>query len=141
MKPNAMTYTSKTLALAAAGALALTLAACDSKPATDNPARTFESLVENAGRASGPLPPAPGSSGATSPRMSGDAALAAKVKAALSTDPALRSIKVDVDAANGVITLSGTADTPAKSDHAAMVALQVDGVRSVRNEMLVVKGS
>jgi hyperosmotically inducible protein len=73
--------------------------------------------------------------------MSGDAALAAKVKTALSSDPALRSMKVEVDAANGVITLSGAADTAAKSDQAATVALQVEGVRSVRNEMVVVKGS
>jgi osmotically-inducible protein OsmY len=40
-----------------------------------------------------------------------------------------------------VITLSGTADTPAKSHQAAMVALNVDGVRSVKNEIVVVKGS
>ncbi|HXV11824.1 MAG TPA: BON domain-containing protein [Burkholderiales bacterium] len=141
MKPHSMTYASRTLTLAAAGALALMLNACDSKPSSDNAARTLENLVENAGRDSGSMPPTPGSTGAPSPNMSGDAALAAKVKAALSTDPALRSMKVEVDAANGVITLTGTADTAAKSDQAATVALQVEGVHTVRNEMVVVKGS
>ena len=141
MKPHATTVTSRTLALAAASALALMLNACDSKPSSENAARSFENLVENAGRDSGPTPPDPGSTGAASPSMSGDAALAAKVKAALSSDPDLRSMKVEVDAANGVITLSGTADTAAKSDQAATVALQVEGVRSVRNEVVVVKGS
>lgn len=141
MEPNAMTYLSRTLTLATAGALALTLAACDPKPAADNPAKTFDSLVENAGRNLEPVAPAAGAKGANSSNMSSDAALAARVKAALSTDPGLRSITVDVNAANGVITLYGTADTPAKSQQAAMVALNVDGVRSVKNEMVVVKGT
>lgn len=139
MKPNAMTYPSMLLTLATAGAL--TLAACDSKPGADNPAKTFESLVENAGRNSGPMAPAAGTAATTSSSVGSDAALAARVKAALSTDPGLRSIKVAVNADNGVITLSGTADTPAKSNQAETVALQVEGVRSVKNEMVVVKGS
>jgi osmotically-inducible protein OsmY len=63
------------------------------------------------------------------------------VKAALSAEPGLRSITVDVKSADGVITLYGTADTPASSHRAAMVALNVDGVRSVKNEMVVVRGS
>ena len=141
MKPNAMTYPSRMLTLATAGALSLTLAACDSKPAADNPARTFDSLVENAGRNSGPMAPAAGTKGTASSSMGSDAALAARVKAALSTDPGLRSIKVDVNAADGVITLYGTADTPATSHQAETVALKVDGVRSVKNEMVVVRGS
>jgi osmotically-inducible protein OsmY len=70
-----------------------------------------------------------------------DWALAARVTAALSADPGLRSVTVDVKSADGVITLYGTADTPANSHRAAMVALNVDGVRSVKNEMVVVRGS
>jgi osmotically-inducible protein OsmY len=139
MSPNAMT--GRLLILATAGALALTLTACDLKPAADNPAKTFESPVENAVRNAGPMGPAEGTESSASASMASDAALAARVEAALSNDPALRSIKVNVDAANGVITLSGTADTPGKSDQAATVALQVDGVRSVKNEMVVVRGS
>jgi hypothetical protein len=136
-----MRFTGRTLYLATAGALALTLAACDSKLAADNSPKTSESYVENAGRNPGPMTPATGTRGAASPSMGSDSALAAKVRTALSTDPDLRSITVNVDAANGVITLSGTADTPAKSHQAAMVALNVDGVRSVKNEIVVVKGS
>ena len=146
MEPNAMTYLSRTLTLATAGALALTLAACDPKPAADNPAKTFDSLVENAGRnlEPAPAPAAPAGAGMTHSQSGGpatDLALAARVTAALSADPGLRSVTVDVKSADGVITLYGTADTPAKSHRAAMVALGVDGVRSVKNEMVVVRGS
>jgi hypothetical protein len=41
MEPNAMTYLSRTLTFATAGALTLTLAACDPKPAADNPGKIF----------------------------------------------------------------------------------------------------
>jgi osmotically-inducible protein OsmY len=67
--------------------------------------------------------------------------LEARVKAALSADPALRSVTVDVKSADGIVTLYGTADSPANSHQAAMVALNVEGVRSVKNEMVVVRGS
>ena len=141
MKSNAMTYPGRTLMLATAGVLALTLTACDSKPAANNPAGTFDSYVENAGRPSGPMAPAAATNGAASTGIGGDAALAARVKAALSADPGLRSITVDVKSADGVVTLYGTADTPATSHRAALLALDVDGVRSVKNEMVVVRGS
>jgi osmotically-inducible protein OsmY len=63
------------------------------------------------------------------------------VKAAISSNPSLRSVAVGVDSDNGVVTLYGTADTPALSLQAAMIALNVAGVRSVKNEMVIVKGS
>jgi hypothetical protein len=132
--------------LAIAGALLLGLAACDQKPKADNPGKTFDKLVENAGRnlesAPTPAPVAPGP-GMAQPggNLATDAALAARVKAALSAEPDLRSVTVDVKSADGIITLYGTADSSAKSHQAAMVAMAVEGVRSVKNEMVVVRGS
>lgn len=143
MKSNATMTLGRTLGLALAGALMLGLAACDPQPKADNPGKSFDSLVENAGRDRESAPaPAPGpqsmnQSGGSAP----DAVLEARVKAALSADSDLRSVMVDVKSTDGVVTLYGTADTPAKSHRAAMVALSVDGVRSVRNEMVVVRGS
>jgi hyperosmotically inducible periplasmic protein len=140
------THFSKTLSLTIAGALLLGLAACDQKPKADEPGKTFDKLVENAGRnlesAPAPAPVAPGQ-GAAQPGGSPaiDAALAAKVKAAVSSEPELRSVTVDVKAADGIVTLYGTADSSAKSHQAAMVAMNVEGVRSVKNEMVVVRGS
>lgn len=141
MKSNAMTYPSRALTLATASVLALTLTACDSKPAVDNQAKTFDSHVKNAGRDSGPMAPAAEAKGAASAGIGSDLALEARVKAALSADSGLRSITVDVKSTDGVVTLYGTADTPATSHRAAMVALGVDGVRSVKNEMVIVRGS
>jgi BON domain-containing protein len=139
-------YLGKTLSLTIAGALLLGLAACDQEPKADSPGKTLDKLVENAGRdlesAPAPAPVAPGQSAAQpggSPAT--DAAIAARVKAALSAEPELRTVVVDVKSADGIVTLYGTADSSAKSHQAAMVALNVDGVRSVKNEMVVVRGS
>jgi hypothetical protein len=146
MKSNTTLILSKTLDFTVAGTLILGLAACDMNPRSDNAGKTFDSLVENAGRnlesAPAPAPVAAGQ-GMTQPGGSPatDAALAARVKAALSAEPGLRSVTVDVRSADGVVTLYGTADTSARSHQAAMVALNVDGVRSVKNEMVVVRGS
>jgi len=151
-EPNGSTYflekpmkvrmqPSKSLCVAMVGALAFGVAACDLKPSADNPGKIFDSLVENAGRNAEP-PAGVAVQNVSQPiSPATDAVLAARVKAALSADPGLRSITVDVNAANGVITLYGTADTPARSHQAAMIALNVDGVRSVKNEMVIVKGS
>ncbi len=146
MKSRTTLHPGKTLSLTIAGALLLGLAACDQKPQADIPSKTFDNLVENAGRnlesAPAPAPLAPGQ-GMAQPGSSPatDAALAARVKAALSAEPDLRSVAVDVKSADGIVTLYGTADSPAKSHQAAIVAMNVDGVRSVKNEMVVVRGS
>lgn len=137
MKSNALTNLGTTLGLATACALAL--AACDVEQQAGNAGKTFDSYVEKAGRTMQQAAIPAENKSDTSP--ANDVVLAARVKAAISADPGLRSVTVDVNAAGGVVTLYGTADTPARSHQAAMVALNVEGVRSVRNEMVIVKGS
>ena len=144
MKTPARIHLYRTLTLVAAAALALGLAACDQKTETGD-TQTFEKLVQNAGRDREPPAPMPGADAMKKSDSRGgagaDAAVEARVKAALSADPGLRSLTVDVKSADGIVTLYGTADTPANSHQAAMVALNVEGVRSVKNEMVVVRGS
>lgn len=143
MKSNSTMTPGRAVSLAIAGALSVGLAACDVQPKADKPGKSFDNLVENAGRdrdsTRAPAPPrqSMNPSGASAP----DAVLEARVRAALSADPGLRSVTVDVKSSDGVVTLYGTADSAANSHQAAMVALNVDGVRSVRNEMVVVRGS
>jgi hyperosmotically inducible protein len=142
MKTPARIHLHRTLAVVAAGALALGLAACDQKPEAKD-AQTFEKLVQNAGRDPAAAEPAADAMSKSDGRAGAgiDTVLEARVKAALSADPALRSVTVDVKSADGIVTLYGTADSPANSHQAAMVALNVEGVRSVKNEMVVVRGS
>lgn len=79
---------------------------------------------------------------ANASRARDDAALAGKVQAALSAEPHLSStIIMDVNASNGVVTLSGAVGDPETREHASHIALSVEGVTSVRNRILVVKSS
>jgi osmotically-inducible protein OsmY len=148
MKSNSMKILGATLRLGLAGALLLGLAACDRDSQAENPAKSFDRLVQDAGRDREAVPArtVPADAGMSQPQSGSpdpatDLVLAARVKAALSADPGLRSVTVDVKSTDGVVTLYGTADSAAKSHQASMVALNVDGVRSVRNEMVIVRGS
>ena len=67
--------------------------------------------------------------------------LAGKVKSALGSDPALKTLAIDAGASDGVVTLYGTADNRRNRDKAAKVAAGVPGVKSVKNELVIVAGS
>ena len=67
--------------------------------------------------------------------------LAGKVKSALGADPVLKTLAIDAGASDGVVTLYGTADNRRNRDKAAKVASGVPGVKSVKNELVIVAGS
>ena len=66
-----------------------------------------------------------------------DAAITAKVKTALIGEPGLKALQINVDTANGVVTLSGAVDSPQTLDRATQVAQAVQGVKSVDNRLNV----
>jgi len=68
-------------------------------------------------------------------------ALAGKVKSALGADPVLKMLAIDAKAADGAVTLYGTADNKKNRDKAGRVASEVPGVKSVKNELVIVAGS
>lgn len=70
-----------------------------------------------------------------------DSALGNRVRSALITDQSIEIGGVEVAAANGVVTLYGTVQMPADKDRAAILALGIDGVRSVVNNLVVIRGS
>ena len=66
-----------------------------------------------------------------------DATITTKVKTAVLAEPGLKTLQIDVDTKNGVVTLAGTVDTPALKDRAQQVAQAVNGVKSVDNNLTV----
>jgi len=66
-----------------------------------------------------------------------DAAITAKVKTAMIGEPGLKALQINVDTANGVVTLTGAVDTPQNLDRATQVAQAVEGVKSVDNRLNV----
>ena len=66
-----------------------------------------------------------------------DAALTAKVKAALIADPDVEAARIDVDSHDGSVKLSGTQSTEASVDRALSIARAVHGVKAIDNQMRV----
>jgi hyperosmotically inducible protein len=60
-----------------------------------------------------------------------------KTRALLAAADDLRDSTIDVDVDNEVVTLSGTVATPAQKNRAAQVARGVEGVKNVRNNLVV----
>ena len=69
-----------------------------------------------------------------------DATITAKVKTALIGEPGLKALQINVDTANGVVTLSGTVDSPSSVDRVTRVVMAVQGVKLVDNRLSVKQG-
>jgi hyperosmotically inducible periplasmic protein len=74
-------------------------------------------------------------------RMAGeyvdDKALQARVKAALANDPAVQSLRVDVEVNRGEVSLGGYVDSAEERDAAVAAARKVSGVTKVVNNLAV----
>lgn len=137
----------------AASVLALGLAACGQEqgPAEktgQNIDRTVEDAVKKMEQAAtGAGQRAEEAGAAITEKVAGagkaidDVALTAKVKTALITEPKLKALPIDVESRDGVIMLNGTTDSLASRDRASQVAANVEGVRSVLNNLKVASGS
>ena len=63
--------------------------------------------------------------------------VSARIKAKLLEDRGLSAFKVDVDTADGVVTLSGTVDSHEAIERALQLALSTEGVRKVISTLQV----
>jgi hypothetical protein len=131
---------------AVAAALTLGLAACGERPSNDR-------FGQNLERGNNVTPPpgrtadtAPGTDNNKNPRTADaskavdDATLTNRVKSAINSDSNLKSLTINVDTMAGVVTLKGTADTRENSQKAEQIASSVEGVRTVKNELVVTSG-
>jgi hyperosmotically inducible periplasmic protein len=78
---------------------------------------------------------------AEEPKPDPNKELAQRVKRALESDRKIPAAAIDVTAADGKVTLWGTAASAAERSLAAQAAAKVDGVKGVDNQIKVVKGS
>jgi osmotically-inducible protein OsmY len=66
-----------------------------------------------------------------------DSAITAKVKAAIFDDDSLKSRQINVETFKGVVQLSGFVDSSKSYNKAEQIAEDVDGVKSVINNIVV----
>jgi hyperosmotically inducible periplasmic protein len=66
-----------------------------------------------------------------------DAAITAKVKAAILAEPGLKSLQISVDTNSATVTLSGNVDNADLRDRAKQIASSTSGVKSVVDQLTV----
>ena len=66
-----------------------------------------------------------------------DSVITTKVKTAIFEEPSLKSAEINVETFKGVVQLSGFVKSSDSVGKATMVARNVAGVKSVKNDMLV----
>jgi hyperosmotically inducible protein len=66
-----------------------------------------------------------------------DAGVTTAVKSKLAADDTVKAYQIDVDTADGVVTLNGAVETTAAKNQAVMLARQTDGVREVVDQLTV----
>lgn len=76
---------------------------------------------------------------AQSAETAADAALSSKVESALGSEPDLHGSAIAVRTQDGVVTLSGTTRHAELRSMAAQVALSIDGVKHVKNEIALAR--
>jgi osmotically-inducible protein OsmY len=132
-----------------AGALVLSVAACDQIQSlwkSEEKTNPVAGTVAQPKPAEGTIEVAkaveiPKSIEAPKPPIDENKVLAGKVKSALGADLDLKFLAIDAVASDGAVTLYGTANNRTLREKAARVASNVPGVKSVRNELVIVAGS
>ena len=147
MKFIEMKLRNRAVLTAFASALALGFAACGEKPAGDQFGKNLErgktqmdQAADNAQQKLDQAGSAIREKASEAGKAVDDATLTAKVKSALVAEPNLKSMTINVDSTAGVVTLKGTTDSQENRQKAALIASTVEGVRDVRNELVVISG-
>lgn len=70
-----------------------------------------------------------------------DAGITGTIKTKLAADDRVRASEINVDTANGVVTLTGNVDSQEARDRAMMLAKETSGVREVKDMLSVRVGS
>jgi osmotically-inducible protein OsmY len=94
------------------------------RTATEPTTGAAEAAREKAGEAGGAM---------------GDAGITTAVKTKLLADPDVSGLKIDVDTASGVVTLTGNVNTPAEKRRAIELAKETTGVSSVKDNLKIAK--
>lgn len=66
-----------------------------------------------------------------------DAGITTNVKSKLAADDTVKAYQINVDTANGVVTLTGTVENPAAKEQAVIIARQTNGVTNVVDQITV----
>ena len=66
-----------------------------------------------------------------------DSVITTKIKSLLANDDFLKSFQISVETRKGIVQLSGFVDSQRAVDKASQIARGVEGVKSVKNDLIV----
>lgn len=122
-------------------AIAGGLSACDQPGPAEKAGKQMDQVANEAGKKIGEtvekVDKSLSAQGSKTAQAIDDAEVTTRVKAAIFAESGLKSLKIDVDTVQGVVTLSGSVDSQASSDKAKMLASGVKGVKEVVNQLVV----
>ena len=121
----------QTLGAAAIASLALIAAGCD------QPNRSAETTGQKMDRATDKVAAATKETANKVENVADDAAVTTKVKAAILAEPGLKSLQINVDTKDAVVTLEGTVDNDSLKQRAVQIANSTTGVRQVVDKLSV----
>jgi len=112
------------------------LSACDKPHPAEDAGRSIDQAagktVDNVNKATASV----NNQGEKAGEAFDDAAITAKVKAAILAEPGLHSLQIGVDTVKGAVTLTGSVDVPKNGERAKEIAASVVGVKEVNNRLL-----
>jgi len=116
------------------------LAACDKPGPAESAGRKIDETANEAGRkiseAASKAGEKIGEQNAKAGVAIDDAEVTARVKAAIFAEPGLKTLQINVDTVKGIVTLSGSVDSPASSERAKTLAGAMAGVKGVENRLV-----
>lgn len=117
--------------------IAAGLVACDKPNPAETAGQKIDQATEGAGQKMEQAADKLGAQSEKAGELFDDAAITAKVKAAILAEESLKVLQINVDTMEGVVTLSGSVDTQQNSDKAKEIAGAVAGVKEVENKLVV----
>jgi osmotically-inducible protein OsmY len=138
-----MNYLNNSKLLGLMLALTLGLVACDKKPGpAEQAGKSIDQSMDKAGKkmddAVDKVDKKVSEQSAKTGQAIDDAEITTKVKASIFAESGLRTLQISVDTIQGVVTLTGTVDSPANAEKASALAHAVAGVKSVDSKLVVV---
>ncbi|MHB8353062.1 MAG: BON domain-containing protein [Burkholderiales bacterium] len=106
------------------------LAACDKPGPAESTGKKIDQAADNIGAKIGQSSDKAGVA-------IDDSEITAKVKAAVFSEPGLKTLQISVDTVKGVVTLSGSVDSQQNSDKAKTLASAISGVKAVENKLVI----
>jgi len=127
----------KTCLLAASMLTLIALAGCDKPAPAETAGKKIDQAMDKMGKKVEQTAERAKEQTAKAEQAIDDTTITAKVKAGILTEPGLKVLKIDVDTRNGLVTLTGSADSAQDVQRATQIASNVQGVKSVDNRLAV----